>query len=322
MRKEGNCLNQKNEWAGTKIPDLEVSIPKGVARMRGKAEDTAGNELDPYIEGSKTAEGDKRVRQEGSQTFSEVGGAGQATHPPSKKVRWKEPVPKDQEEKKPGRRKRKPANFLEVLIEQRKAKARLQNQTMLDKQQEDTSKANTPVKVKVQRMEQLAKTKEVQLTSRTPAKRKRCSGGKGRQPSPQSTSKQAKVTAFFGRKSPKALNTRTRLKGALKEGKEERMEQNKQESIQGALSPLSGDLDGHKDHPSDDTGAKSPSRAPVGASEVRGRSSRDTEAVKKKAKKVLESWAQGPNKGAKRSVTEPRSQRKRDVEESQTRRGF
>ena len=69
------------------------------------------------------------------------------------------------------------------MIEQRKAKARLQNQTMLARQQEDTStghRANTPVKVKVLRIEQLARTKEVQLTPRTPAKRKRGSGGKGR----------------------------------------------------------------------------------------------------------------------------------------------
>ena len=91
VRKEGNCLNQKNEWAGIKIPDLEVRIPKGVARTRGKAEDLTENAPDPDTEGSKTVEGDKRVRQEtaeeGSHTFSEVGGAGQATHPPSKKVR-------------------------------------------------------------------------------------------------------------------------------------------------------------------------------------------------------------------------------------------
>ena len=69
---------------------MEVKIPKGVARMRGKAEDTAENGLDPDTETSKIVEGDKRVRQEtaeeGSHTFSEVGGAGQATHPPNKKV--------------------------------------------------------------------------------------------------------------------------------------------------------------------------------------------------------------------------------------------
>ena len=38
MRKEGSCLNQKSEWAGTKIPDLEVRVPKGVARPKKEVE--------------------------------------------------------------------------------------------------------------------------------------------------------------------------------------------------------------------------------------------------------------------------------------------
>ena len=94
VRKEGNCLNQKNEWAGIKIPDLEVKIPKGVARLRRKAgdeENTAEKDQDLTTEGSQGIEGDKRVRQketsvEGSHMNPEVGGAGQATHPPNKKV--------------------------------------------------------------------------------------------------------------------------------------------------------------------------------------------------------------------------------------------
>ena len=169
---------------------------------------------------------------------------------------------------------------------------------MLTKQQEGTGtgeKTNTPVKVKVSRMEELNKTKNVLTTPRTPAKRKRGSGGKGRKPSPQSTSKEAKLTTFFGKKSPKAQNTRARLEGTQQEGKME-MEQNKLQSLQGALSPLLGDLDGHKDHPSDDTGARSPSKAPVGASEVRGRSSKDKKPDQKKVFKTLESWVQGPSK--------------------------
>ena len=99
------------------------------------------------------------------------------------------------------------------------------------------------------------------------------------------------------------------------------MEPKHKSTIQGALGPLLGDLGGSKDYTSDDTGAKEPSTAPVGVSEVRGRNSRDIEAAKKKTKKVLESWAQGPNKGAKRSATGPRGLGKRDVEDSQ-RRGF
>ena len=68
-KKEGNCLNQKNEWAGVKIPDLEVKIPKGVARPRKKAgdqsqEETINEEQEHGKEGSHRTEGDKRVRQQ------------------------------------------------------------------------------------------------------------------------------------------------------------------------------------------------------------------------------------------------------------------
>ena len=35
-RKQGQCLNLKSEWAGPKIPGLQVSLPKGVAREGGR----------------------------------------------------------------------------------------------------------------------------------------------------------------------------------------------------------------------------------------------------------------------------------------------
>ena len=72
------------------------------------------------------------------------------------------------------------------------------------------AKANTPVKVKVLRMEELSKAKPIQ---NTPAKWKRGSGGKGRQPSPQSTSKQAKLTCYFGKKIPKSSGHQSQTKG-------------------------------------------------------------------------------------------------------------
>lgn len=53
------------------------------------------------------------------------------------------------------------------------------------------------------------------------------------------------------------------------------------------LSPLLGDLGGLMDHPSEDNGAKKPSEALVGASEARGRSSRNKQPDKKKVKKTL-----------------------------------
>ena len=84
-----------------------------------------------------------------------------------------------------------------------------------------------------------------------------------------------------------------------------------------------GDLDGHKDHPSDDTGARSPSRAPVGASEARGRSSRDKKPEQKKVAKTLESWVQGPSKKTEGLAPKAKSLKKRAPEDNQIRKeGF
>ena len=145
-------------------------------------------------------------------------------------------------------------------------------------------------------MKELSKAKHVQNTPRTPAKWKRGSGVRAGNPPPQNTSKQAKLTTYFGKKSPKAQDTGARLEGTLEGLQEDKREQNKLPSLQGALSPLLGDLGGLKDHPSEDTGAKKLSRAPVGASEVRGRSSSNKKPDQKKVNKTLESWVQGPNK--------------------------
>ena len=132
-----------------------------------------------------------------------------------------------------------------------------------------------------------------------------------------------RINAFFGRKSPKALYTRTKLEGVQTEGKEMIMEQNNQQNIQGALSPLLGDLGGQKGHPSEDTGAESPSRAPVGVSEVRGRSSRDSRPDQKRVLKTLESWVQGPSKKTEGLALKARGLRKRALEDNQPRKeGF
>ena len=55
-KKEGSCLNQKSEWAGAKIPDLEVRVPKGVARPRKDTEGRTG--LEERLIDKLTAEGD------------------------------------------------------------------------------------------------------------------------------------------------------------------------------------------------------------------------------------------------------------------------
>ena len=106
------------------------------------------------------------------------------------------------------------------------------------------------------------------------------------------------MTTYFGKKSPKAQDTGARLEGTLEGLQEDKREQNKLPSLQGALSPLLGDLGGLKDHPSEDTGAKKPSEAPVGASEARGRSSKDKKPEQKRVAKTLDSWVQGPSKKA------------------------
>ena len=37
-KKPGNCLNVKSEWAGSKIPGLQVHLPKGTAATRQEKE--------------------------------------------------------------------------------------------------------------------------------------------------------------------------------------------------------------------------------------------------------------------------------------------
>ena len=81
-----------------------------------------------------------------------------------------------------------------------------------------------------------------------------------------------------------------------------------------------GDLDGNKDHPTDDTGARSPSKAPVGVSEVRGRSSRDTRPDQKRVMKTLESWVQGPSSRTEGLAPKARSLKRRVSEDSQYRK--
>merc|ERR1712098_265885 len=105
-------------------------------------------------------------------------------------------------------------------------------------------------------------------------------------------------------------------RGPKDNSKEEVIEQNQTTNAQGALSPLLGDLGGLKDHPSEDTGAKKTSQAPVEVSEARGRSSKDKQPDKKNIKKALEHWAQGPNKGTKGLTMEPRGQGRRAAEDS------
>merc|ERR1711867_25827 len=74
----------------------------------------------------------------------------------------------------------------------------------------DPDGPRTPVRKRIQRDED--KTKHL-----SSAKRKRGTGGQGRQPSPLKEGKQAKLSQYFGRKSPKAAKVRESREGNTRE---------------------------------------------------------------------------------------------------------
>ena len=68
-RKPGQCLNIKSEWAGSKIPGLQVHLPKGVSgKEPGKASDQAEprseQERDPGNWKGKSCRGRRRQEKE------------------------------------------------------------------------------------------------------------------------------------------------------------------------------------------------------------------------------------------------------------------
>ena len=66
---------------------------------------------------------------------------------------------------------------------------------------EDTGGPRTPVRKRIQKLED-------QNKQQSSAKRKRGTGGQGRQPSPLKEGRQAKLSQYSGRKSPKAIKAR------------------------------------------------------------------------------------------------------------------
>ena len=61
-RKPGNCLNLKSEWAGAKIPGLQVSTPKGVSRGRKQEEVEEETQPQQEILAEAGEGGAKRIR--------------------------------------------------------------------------------------------------------------------------------------------------------------------------------------------------------------------------------------------------------------------
>ena len=101
---------------------------------------------------------------------------------------------------------KKPMNFLEILIAERKARLKPVSQETETEPQGETE--YTPVKVKIRRMETSARTKPLESPS---VRWKRGLGGRrAGNPPPLKMSKQAKVTRFFGHKSPKAQDIRAK----------------------------------------------------------------------------------------------------------------
>lgn len=97
-------------------------------------------------------------------------------------------------------------NFLEILIAERKARLKPVSQETETEPQGETE--YTPVKVKIRRMETSARTKP--LESPSVRWKRGLGGGRAGNPPPLKMSKQAKVTRFFGHKSPKAQDIRAK----------------------------------------------------------------------------------------------------------------
>ena len=90
---------------------------------------------------------------------------------------------------------KKPTNFLEVLIAERRARMARQSQNS------EVKPVATPVRTKVKRLEAVItkhrKSPKSPEEGRSTTKWKRRSGGQGRQPSPLQTPKQVKISEFF-----------------------------------------------------------------------------------------------------------------------------
>ena len=64
IRKEGSCLNQKSEWAGARIPNLEVRVLKGMARPRKEVENPEQENQGDKLEQQTGVRREERLRQQ------------------------------------------------------------------------------------------------------------------------------------------------------------------------------------------------------------------------------------------------------------------
>ena len=179
-------------------------------------------------------------------------------------------------------RREPPRNFLDVALRQKlegdpNFTAGSPPGNKAEKAEKDTQKlqTQTPVRKRVLRLEE--KMKNLQETPGR--KRKRGTGVQSTELSP--LKRQYRVTAYFTRKSPKAISLRKEVE---------------KKQFQGAIGPLLGVLGEspvYRDHPPDEVSAGKSTSAETGCLEERGRATRKREAEKRK-EKFLESVAQGP----------------------------
>ena len=124
-RRDGQCLNLKSEWAGAEIPGLQVNLPKGIAKDRGRAKMAQEDEGEDGKEGPVGWGGTKRMRMRQAELerllLSPVGPEdrteeGLESNREVKKPRTQEPQPAGKNQPK------RPRNFLEVLMANRERK--------------------------------------------------------------------------------------------------------------------------------------------------------------------------------------------------------
>ena len=135
-RRDGQCLNLKSKWTGAEIPGLQVNLPKGIAKDRGRAKmaqedegedgkNQAQNQDQEWKEGPVGWGGTKRMRMRQAELerllLSPVGPEdrteeGLESNREVKKPRTQEPQPTGKNQPK------RPRNFLEVLVANKERK--------------------------------------------------------------------------------------------------------------------------------------------------------------------------------------------------------
>ena len=187
------CLNLKSEWAGSKIPGLSVSNPKGVIHKTGEEgkDDSAATFNDALRRGCKRLPYREKTQEQGEEDPEEVSGKDvenpddttqDGKEPKTKKVRiqgelgrgWEKVSPEKCKEAKTitaGQKVEKnlgPKNFTELRSRQTRISDFLKTEeppkTPTNREREP-NKQNTPVRRRVKRFEDLASNNQQKFKS-------------------------------------------------------------------------------------------------------------------------------------------------------------